>query len=461
MSKKILSLILILALAFSIAGFANAKAVTTSVEITTTAEVDTTLDRANALKDLGLFKGTGSGFDLDRAPTRTEAIVMLLRMLGEEKKAEESSYTNPFTDVPSWATQYISYAYNKGYTNGTSVSTFGSDDLATPEQFFTFMLRALGYSDKDGDFDWSASVQKAESLSIVASGNYTDNETFNRGDCVDIIYSVLSANKKDDNITLAETLIAKESIDGTIAAKYGFGKPTALPDDLVDLSSKTFTNNKRLCVLSAKSIWNDNAAIKLEIAPRDFGIKATSIYLSEDGINYKALKMSSKRDSNNEEPYVYAVELREMSAGNGMGHNYHILNLKFDTTYTVCVETSQNEFITPITIKTANSKAAAVSGFGAPYGNKSSNGMYTSAFVGINLSLENEWSYQFYRWTPGSNPAAISGASGIAIGSTVIFHELTSEDLNSFVFWRVINDDGVIIESIGYYVELVAGMPPQ
>lgn len=461
MSKKILSLILILALAFSIAGFANAKAVTTSVEITTTAEVDTTLDRANALKDLGLFKGTDTGFELERAPTRTEAIVMLLRMLGEEKAAEASLHTDPFIDVPSWATKYISYAYNKGYTNGTSATTFGSDDLATPEQFFTLMLRALGYSDKNGDFEWDKSIQKAEALGIIPQGEYKAGAAFNRGNCVDAIYIVLGANKKDDNITLAETLIAKESIDGTIAAKYGFGKSITSPDALFDLSSKPFTNNKRLCVLSAKSIWNDNAAIKLEIAPRDFEIKAKNIYISEDGINYKALKMSSKRDSNNEEPYVYAVELREMSAGNGMGHNYHILNLKFDTTYTVCVETSQNEFITPITIKTANSKAAAVSGFGAPYGNKSSNGMYTSAFVGINLSLENEWSYQFYRWTPGSNPAAISGASGIAIGSTVIFHELTSEDLNSFVFWRVINDDGVIIESIGNYIDVVAGMPAQ
>lgn len=95
----------------------------------------TTLDRANALKDLGLFLGSNNGFDLDRTPSRVEALVLLLRMLGEEKEAQNITYTNPFADVPTWAEKHVAYAYNKGYTNGISATLFGSNNIAAPEQF--------------------------------------------------------------------------------------------------------------------------------------------------------------------------------------------------------------------------------------------------------------------------------------------------------------------------------------
>jgi len=41
--------------------------------------------------------------------------------------------------------------------------------------------------------------------------------------------------------------------------------------------------------------------------------------------------------------------------------------------------------------------------------------------------LDGDWSYQFFRWTPGSYPVAISGASGIANGSTVVSYEPIAE----------------------------------
>jgi hypothetical protein len=170
-----------------------------ATEPTTTTQnavIETTLDRANALKEMGLFAGTDKGYELEALPTRTQAIVFLLRMLGEEKTAQNSDYTCPFTDVPGWAYKYVAYAYNKGYTSGTGKTTFGANDLTTPAQFVTFMLRALGYSDKNGDFVWNESIQKAESLGIIPLGKYTANGPFNRGDCVDIIYSVLGAKKK-------------------------------------------------------------------------------------------------------------------------------------------------------------------------------------------------------------------------------------------------------------------------
>ncbi|NLZ94407.1 MAG: S-layer homology domain-containing protein, partial [Bacteroidales bacterium] len=159
--RRLLSITLLFALILGVAAVANPIRATT-VEHGT---FEDTLDRANALKDLGLFLGTDKGFDLERAPTRVEALALLIRTLGEERASKGTWFDrHPFTDVPSWADNYVTYAYAMGYSNGVSATSFGSSDIATPEQFITFMLRALGYSDARGDFVWSESIQKAEEL---------------------------------------------------------------------------------------------------------------------------------------------------------------------------------------------------------------------------------------------------------------------------------------------------------
>lgn len=64
---------------------------------------------ANKLKEIGVFKGTDSGFELDREPTRIESAVMFVRLLGAELEAMEKKYEHPFTDVPEWATDHVGY----------------------------------------------------------------------------------------------------------------------------------------------------------------------------------------------------------------------------------------------------------------------------------------------------------------------------------------------------------------
>lgn len=61
---------------------------------------------AASLKTLTLFRGSdtgyGEGFDLEKAPTRMEALIMLIRLLGEESEALTCTAYQPFTDVPDW-----------------------------------------------------------------------------------------------------------------------------------------------------------------------------------------------------------------------------------------------------------------------------------------------------------------------------------------------------------------------
>ena len=44
-------------------------------------------DAAQDLSAIGMFRGTANGFELDRAPTRSEAAIMLVRLYGAEDDA--------------------------------------------------------------------------------------------------------------------------------------------------------------------------------------------------------------------------------------------------------------------------------------------------------------------------------------------------------------------------------------
>ena len=45
---------------------------------------------AEHLSDLGLFRGTEHGYELDRAPTRSEAAALVLRMADEDRRIAHS-----------------------------------------------------------------------------------------------------------------------------------------------------------------------------------------------------------------------------------------------------------------------------------------------------------------------------------------------------------------------------------
>ena len=161
---------------------------------------------AGELKSLGIFRGVSdTDFDLDRAPSRVEALVMLVRILGVENEVNTGVWRHPFTDVPSWANNYVGYAYSKGLTNGQSGTEFGTGN-ASAAMYLTFVLRALGYSDVNGmDFTWNNPYEFAKQAGIV--NEKVNLEEFLRADVVVVSHSALSAYLKGSDKTLAEKLI--------------------------------------------------------------------------------------------------------------------------------------------------------------------------------------------------------------------------------------------------------------
>lgn len=166
---------------------------------------------------MGVFKGTDQGFELERAPTRLEGLVMLIRLLGQENAAL-SMALEPcvFKDVPDWGRGYVNYAYKAGLTKGISESLFGSKDTLEARAYMTYMLRALGYSDALGDFRWDKSLEKGKELGIMSEDRYKGlkNNRFVRGDVAALSYFTLKSKAKDSDHSLLQDLVNQGTIDG-------------------------------------------------------------------------------------------------------------------------------------------------------------------------------------------------------------------------------------------------------
>ena len=194
---------------------------------------DEASEAANALYELGLFQGTAENadgtpvFDLDRAPTRAEAVTMLVRLLGGEDAALAGDWDTPFTDVPEWAEPYVGYAYSKGLTDGTGETAFGSDASVTAAQYITFVLRALGY-ESGADFEWDKAWELSDEIGLTGGEYGASTASFLRGDVAVISYNALSCTLKDSDVTLLDTLT------GELAAYEIEGAGTVyMPEDCV------------------------------------------------------------------------------------------------------------------------------------------------------------------------------------------------------------------------------------
>jgi hypothetical protein len=262
---------------------------------TVSAAGDKTEDAAQTLYELGLFKGTGTNedgtpiFSLDKTPSRNEAIVMLVRLLGKEEEALNGTWNTPFTDLVNWAKPYVGYAYANGLTNGTSSTTFSGTNPIPANQYVTFVLRALGYS---SETDFTVSDPWDLASSALGISEPTDSD-FTRGDVASISVSALSATVTGSGQTLLEKLEADGAVTQTAQ------KTTTDSDIPADLTFKeidesyyahwTFRGDGTL-LFPIQSVeyavsgdyayfrirFQDNAATKFLVRPLNWGYDETA-----------------------------------------------------------------------------------------------------------------------------------------------------------------------------------------
>ena len=171
---------------------------------------------ASALKSLNLFQGSatgyGQGFDLEVAPTRLQALIMFIRVLGEDEAALAYNEPTPFKDIypNTLAYHYVGYAYSKGYTNGYTADSFRPGQQVNAYQYTEFMLRALGYSSA-GTGGLGSTLDKAVASGVLTQGeaNLLKTSTFLRAHLVYVSYYALEATISGTNTTLRQSLINK------------------------------------------------------------------------------------------------------------------------------------------------------------------------------------------------------------------------------------------------------------
>lgn len=175
---------------------------------------------AAALKRLNLFKGSftgyGEGFDLEVAPTRLQALIMFIRVLGEEEQALAWEGTTPFKDIEkgSQAEKYVGYAYSMGYTNGYSATQFKPAGAVNAYQYTEFVLRAMGYSSA-ANTNLADTLDRAQACGLLTFGeaHMLQTDPFLRAELVYISYYALDAVMPDGSQTLSDVLMDKGVFD--------------------------------------------------------------------------------------------------------------------------------------------------------------------------------------------------------------------------------------------------------
>ena len=175
-------------------------------------------DAAQDLSAIGMFRGTASGFELDRAPKRSEAAIMLVRLYGAEEEAKAAydagQISHPFTDVSDFTSPYVAWLYNKGITKGATATTFGTAGPCSAKMYCAFLLRALGYED-GVDFQYADTLEFAQQKGFYDPTMFAGD--FLRDDLAALTYQGLATDLKDGSTYLLDSLVKSGAVDAESA----------------------------------------------------------------------------------------------------------------------------------------------------------------------------------------------------------------------------------------------------
>lgn len=173
---------------------------------------------AAELSAIGMLKGGAGGFDLDKAPTRSQAAIMLVRLYGAEEEAKAAYAAGDlkcsFTDVNETTAPFAAWLKDKGLASGTSETTFGGSDPCSAKAYTIFLLRALGYQD-NVDFTAANAQEFAMGLGLLDTSAFTGK--FLRDDLAAMTYQALGMDRKDGDTYLLASLIESGAVDAAAA----------------------------------------------------------------------------------------------------------------------------------------------------------------------------------------------------------------------------------------------------
>jgi len=169
---------------------------------------------------LGLFRGTGTDadgepiFGLEQSLTRLQALILTIRLLGLEEEALAFEGENPFTDVTAASqVRYVAYGYAMGITTGVTETLFRPTRLVSLREFTTFLLRVLGYDDREGDFEYAEAIAKAVDVLLYSeelAKDLSDGEFLRNEAVIAMGKALLTFVNGSEEIRLIDKLVEAE-----------------------------------------------------------------------------------------------------------------------------------------------------------------------------------------------------------------------------------------------------------
>jgi hypothetical protein len=209
--KKVLSLVLVIAMVLSSMSFAFAS---TFEDVTGDYE-----EAIEALVALDVIDGYEDGtFRPEKTITRAELAKVLVEALGYGKLV--AGATSNFTDTQGhWANGYVAIAAGTGLVIGYPNGTFLPDKAVTYDEALTMVVRALGYTDASLKGIWPTNYKvKAIDLDLTDDVVMAKADA-DRGGVAQILFNALEAKivKIDEDGIVVET--AKMLIDNIATLK--------------------------------------------------------------------------------------------------------------------------------------------------------------------------------------------------------------------------------------------------
>ncbi|HAQ39479.1 MAG TPA: hypothetical protein DCM73_00630 [Clostridiales bacterium] len=217
--KKVLSLVLVIAMVLS------SMSVAFAATFSDIADDNDYAEAIETLKALGVIDGYDDGsFKPEKTVTRAEMAKLMVQLLGYGDVV--SGQKSSFTDTQGhWADQWIALAAGRGIVVGTGNGKFDPERTVSYDEVLTMLVRGLGYTDSCNELKnmtWPTNFKvKAAELNITKNVDMKVNDA-DRGGVAQAMFNALDQQ------------LVKINSDGDVVREYTtVGKDDKIPVNLV------------------------------------------------------------------------------------------------------------------------------------------------------------------------------------------------------------------------------------
>lgn len=234
--KKVLALVLAVAMLMSFATIASAENKTSEV-YGDAADINY-VEAVDVLTAIGVIDGISGDFKPADTLTRAQAAKIIAMFdNGDTEINKLYAAANPFTDVAkgSWAESFIAYCYKMGIVGGIGNNLFAPNAEVTGIQYLKMVLCVLGYDAKEEGLEgtsWKVNtlaLAKDAGLLEVLGRRYDYDAPISREAAVQVMLNALLADcveygyglkRNEDYLTIAGAIPVEADADEDSAAGY-------------------------------------------------------------------------------------------------------------------------------------------------------------------------------------------------------------------------------------------------